>query len=139
VDFSSSIITDTPRPGNVFRLLVEVAIAGAPVVAAIRPTRTGAYNEKAEPEKMATLTQGPNVARAHDEAKELLRDLKKKLDSEADFPQRARSDRSTKLTYLLAGAMLSAILTRIFILLRQRAGRAAAGEQMSERLERVIS
>jgi len=78
------------------------------------------------------------VARAHDEAKELRQDLKKRLDSEAEFPQ-GRSNRSTKLTYLLAGAMLSAFLTRIFILSRQRAGRAAAGEQMSARLERVIS
>lgn len=88
---------------------------------------------------MATLTQRPNVSRAHDEAKEPLQDLKKKLDSEPDFPQRARSDRSPNLTYLLAGAILGAILTRIFILLRQRASRAAAGEQMSEQLERVIS
>jgi hypothetical protein len=87
---------------------------------------------------MPTLMRGLNAAKAHNEAKELLQDLKKKLD-EADFPQRARSDRSAKTAYLLAGAILSAILTRIVIRLRQRAGRAAAGELMGERLEQVIS
>jgi hypothetical protein len=61
---------------------------------------------------------------AHDEAKEPLQDLKKRLDRGPDFPQSAHSDRSTKITYLLAGAILSAILTRIVIRLRQRAGRA---------------
>jgi hypothetical protein len=88
---------------------------------------------------MATVMQRPNVSRAHDEAKEPLQDLKKRLDRGPDFPQSAHSDRSTKITYLLAGAILSAILTRIVIRLRQRAGRAAAGELMGERLEQVIS
>jgi hypothetical protein len=51
----------------------------------------------------------------------------------------ARSDQSTKIAYLLAGAVLSAILTRIFMLLKVRAGRTAAGEQLGARLEQVIS
>jgi len=76
--------------------------------------------------------------RARYEATEF-RHLRKKLDGDEDSPQRARSNRTAKITYLLAGAILSAILTGVFIRLRQQAVRAAAGEQMSERLERVIS
>jgi hypothetical protein len=80
-----------------------------------------------------------HVAKAHGEAKQPRRVLTNKLGTEADFPLEARSDRSTKITYVLAGAMLGAILTGIFGLLRQRAARATAGEQMGALLERVIS
>jgi hypothetical protein len=86
---------------------------------------------------MPTLTQGRNVA--NDDSKEFLEDVKKTLNREADFHQMARSDQSTKIAYLLAGAVLSAILTRIFMLLKVRAGRTAAGEQLGARLEQVIS
>jgi predicted membrane protein len=41
------------------------------------------------------------------------------------------------MVYALAGAMIGAILIRVFILLKRRAARAAKGEQMSARLEQV--
>jgi hypothetical protein len=80
-----------------------------------------------------------HVAKAHGEAKQPRQVLKNKVGTEADFPRQVRSDRSTKITYVLAGAMLGAILTGIFRLLRQRAARATAGEQMGALLERVTS
>ena len=80
-----------------------------------------------------------HVAKAHGEANQPRQVLTNKLGTEADFPREVRSDRSTKITYVLAGAMLGAILTGIFRLLRQRATRATAGEQMGALLERVIS
>jgi hypothetical protein len=49
----------------------------------------------------------------------------------------ARPDRSTKMLYGLAGLIIGAILTRMIVLLKQRAVRAAEGEQMSARLEQV--
>ena len=50
----------------------------------------------------------------------------------------ARPDRSTRMVYALAGAMVGAILIRIFVLLKDRANRAAEREQMRERLESVL-
>jgi Flp pilus assembly protein protease CpaA len=48
-----------------------------------------------------------------------------------------RPDRSTKIAYALAGAVIGAILIRVFVLLKRREARAAEGAQMSSRLEQV--
>jgi hypothetical protein len=48
-----------------------------------------------------------------------------------------RQDRSTKMLYALAGAMVGAIFIRIFVLLKQRAARAEERAQMDERLNQL--
>jgi hypothetical protein len=48
-----------------------------------------------------------------------------------------RPDRSTKMLYALAGAMVGAIFIRIFVLLKQRADRAAERKQMAARLNQL--
>ena len=49
-----------------------------------------------------------------------------------------RPDRNTKMVYAIAGAMVGAILIRIFVLLKERADRAAEREQMAARLEQLV-
>jgi hypothetical protein len=48
-----------------------------------------------------------------------------------------RQDRSTKMLYALAGAMVGAIIIRIFVVLKQRAARAEEREQMAARLNQL--
>jgi hypothetical protein len=52
------------------------------------------------------------------------------------FPM-ARPDRSTKMAYALAGAVIGAVLIRVVVLLKQRAARAVEREQMAARLEQL--
>lgn len=42
------------------------------------------------------------------------------------------------MVYAIAGAMVGAILIRIFVLLKQRADRAMEREQMAARLQSVL-
>jgi len=49
----------------------------------------------------------------------------------------ARPDGSTKMAYALSGAVIGAILIRVFVLLKQRAARAADSERMATRLEQL--
>ena len=49
----------------------------------------------------------------------------------------ARPNRSTKMAYALAGAVIGAILIRVFVLTQQLAARATEGEQLAARLAQV--
>jgi Flp pilus assembly protein protease CpaA len=49
----------------------------------------------------------------------------------------ARLKMSTKVTYVLAGAVVGATLILLVVLLKRREARAAEGAQMTARLEQV--
>jgi hypothetical protein len=46
-------------------------------------------------------------------------------------------DEGTKMAYALVGAVLGAIVTRIFVLLKRRAARSSDRGQMAARLEQL--
>ena len=51
---------------------------------------------------------------------------------------RTGPDGGTKMAYALVGAVLGAVLTRMFVLLKRRAAASAERGQMAARLEQLV-